>query len=130
MANQKQLDFDGDSMGDLCDSDDDNDGLPDVYENQYGLNALNAADASMDLDADGLTNIEEYNAGTLPNNADTDGDGLSDSEELSLGTSPLNPDTDGDGVSDFDEMSEGGDPLYCETCTRLPIWLLKVAHSK
>lgn len=46
--------------------DSDGDGMPDSWENQYGLNPTNAADAGLDLDSDGLTNLEEYIAGTNP----------------------------------------------------------------
>jgi hypothetical protein len=42
---------------------------------------------------------------------DSDGDGLSDEEEAELGTDPDDPDTDGDGVSDGDEVDAGTDPL-------------------
>ena len=49
--------------------DSDADGIPDWWENLYGLNPV-AADASIDLDGDGRTNIEEYNAGTNPAIAD------------------------------------------------------------
>jgi len=31
--NENQADYDGDWIGDLCDSDDDNDGVPDVSDN-------------------------------------------------------------------------------------------------
>ena len=43
----------------------DKDGLPDWWENLYGLNP-NVADAYLDSDSDGRTNLEEYNAGTNP----------------------------------------------------------------
>ena len=43
----------------------DKDGLPDWWENLYGLNS-NVADAHLDSDSDGRTNLEEYNAGTNP----------------------------------------------------------------
>lgn len=40
--------------------DSDSDGMPDSYEIKVGLNPKNAADASLDRDKDGYTNIEEY----------------------------------------------------------------------
>jgi len=42
---------------------------------------------------------------------DSDGDGLSDEEEAEIGTDPNNPDTDGDGFSDGEEVRKGTDPL-------------------
>jgi len=47
----------------------DKDGMPDWYENLYGLNP-HANDAHLDADGDGRTNLEEYNAGTNPTLAD------------------------------------------------------------
>lgn len=88
-----------------------------------------------DPDGDGLTNDQELNAGTDPNNADTDGDGLNDGEELTKyrtdpknfdtdkddlmdgeevnkwKTNPLVPDSDGDGYSDGEEVQGGYNPL-------------------
>ncbi len=52
--------------------------------------------------------------------ADSDGDGLSDSEEDDLGTDPDDSDSDGDGVEDGQEVSDGTNPtnpysfLYAE----------------
>jgi len=43
----------------------DKDGMPDWYENLYGLNP-NENDAHLDADGDGRTNLQEYNAGTNP----------------------------------------------------------------
>jgi len=48
------------------DSDDDNDGMPDDYENDNGFDSLNAADANEDFDGDGATNLQEYESGTSP----------------------------------------------------------------
>ena len=63
--------------------DNDLDGMPNWFENQHaGLNRENPADAALDLDGDGLTNLEEFQSGTDPNNPDTDGDGVSDGEEV------------------------------------------------
>lgn len=64
-------------------ADNDLDGMPNSFENQHsGLDRENAADAARDFDHDGLTNLEEYESGTDPDNRDTDGDGISDGEEV------------------------------------------------
>ncbi|MHC4744907.1 MAG: hypothetical protein ACYS8Z_23580, partial [Planctomycetota bacterium] len=86
--------------------DTDNDGLPDEFELAHtsppSTTALNPGD---DLEPDGLTNLEEFNIGTIPTNPDTDGDTLQDGPELSgVGsrppTDPTLADTDGDGLND------------------------------
>jgi len=64
LSNQDQLDTDNDNQGDLCDADDDN---------------------------DGLTDTEEADIGTDPLSRDSDGDGWSDKEEVDGGTDPLDP---------------------------------------
>lgn len=47
-------------------SDSDGDGMPDAWEKKYGLDPHNAADAVLDTDKDGYTNIEEHLNGTDP----------------------------------------------------------------
>ncbi|MDP6858669.1 MAG: hypothetical protein QF426_02505, partial [Verrucomicrobiales bacterium] len=109
--------------------DEDGDGLPDSWEEKYGVD-----DPEGDDDNDGLTNIEEYELRTKPDKADSDEDGLSDKAEIeehetnplnpdadkdglldgaeiAAGTDPDNRDTDGDGISDFNEIQDGTDPL-------------------
>lgn len=93
-------------------ADADGDGLPDEWEERYGLNPFSAEGengASGDPDGDGLTNLQELDRGTDPTVADTDGDGLSDLVEtktgvwvspMDTGTNPLLEDTDGDGFPD------------------------------
>lgn len=46
--------------------DSDGDGLPDGWEKTYGLNHLNPSDFEGDLDGDGFSNLEEYDAETNP----------------------------------------------------------------
>lgn len=105
----------------------DGDGMPDGYETDNGLDP-NVDDAALDNDSnggpDGLTNLEEYNAGTDPQDSDSDDDGLLDGQEVNgtlnpyqgdqpgdsatvpsgLPTDPLVPDSDSDGLSDFEEL--------------------------
>lgn len=90
-SNANQLDTDGDKLGNACDADDDNDGLPDALELSIGTNPL-----LVDTDGDSLSDYVEvcYDGNCAsyaprsdlnPLSADTDGDGIpdgSDSEPL------------------------------------------------
>ena len=96
-------------------NDGDGDGMPDIYEQANGLNPA-VKDSQLDLDADGLKNIDEYDKGTKANNPDTDADGLKDGVETktgtyvsatNTGTDPLAADTDGDGLQDGAETNTG-----------------------
>lgn len=109
--------------------DSDKDGMPDSYETANGLDP-NVDDGGLDNDAvggpDGLTNLEEYTAGTDPQDSDSDDDGLLDGQEVNgtlnpwVGgvksgppgdpTDPLEADSDGDGVDDHTEILAGTDP--------------------
>lgn len=94
------------------------------------MNKASAADAAVDTDGDGLTNLAEFQAGTdiykadtdadsladgyeelkgldarlSDSNSDTDSDGLTNLQEFGIGSNPSDPDTDGDGILD------GADP--------------------
>jgi lysophospholipase L1-like esterase len=104
-----------DNLGDACDSDADNDGLPNAIETAFPIpwcpSATGPTDPLLrDTDGDGVLDAAECALGTDPVNAnskpplfpagDSDHDGLSDSFELQIGTDPYKPDTDGDGVLD------------------------------
>jgi autotransporter-associated beta strand protein len=85
--------------------DSDHDGLGDAWELLHfqGLDET----ASGDPDADGLTHLEELQAGTLPLDPDSDDDGLSDGYEVKTShTNPLTANSDGDGLSDGEEVLE------------------------
>lgn len=73
-------------------------------------------DPNVDTDGDGLTDAEEAELGTDPNNPDTDEDGISDGDEVNVwGTDPLNPDTDGDLLYDGGELIYGTNLLDPDT---------------
>ena len=94
----------------ITEGDGDGDGMSDIWEWIHGIDPF-GNDAALDSDADGLTNLDEFNNNTNPTLADTDGDALNDGDEVALGTDPLDRDTDGDGLSDGWERGYGLDPL-------------------
>ena len=93
--NPDQLDFDGDNIGDLCDSDDDNDGFPDDIDSH----PLNSEEYN-DLDNDGIGDNSDN---------DIDGDGVDNFEDHY----PYNPnekwDTDSDGIPNGVDSDDDGD---------------------
>ena len=68
VANNDQSNFDGDELGDLCDPDDDNDGLSDADELSLGLDPYDPSDALSDADSDGYSLSQEIQQGTDPLN--------------------------------------------------------------
>lgn len=65
-----------------------------------------------DQDQDGLADGQEGQFGTNPANRDSDADLLSDGDEVYVyGTAPTNPNTDADGCTDGFEAMEGYNPL-------------------
>ena len=77
----EDIDYDGTRRmhGPVC-VDWDGDGIPDDWEQRYGLNPA-VDDSGLDPDGDGLTNLQEYYRNTNPLQVDTDGDGVRDSQE-------------------------------------------------
>lgn len=71
ISNPDQLDSDSDAKGDLCDDDDDNDGLTDAQEAAYDfLSPTDPLDALIDSDNDGLVNLDEIRFGFDPSKAE------------------------------------------------------------
>lgn len=83
-------------------------GIPDSWAIAHGLDPNDPAMPFEDPDHDGLTNLQEFQNGTDPNNPDTDGDGLTDGQEVLLyHTNPLLVSTDGTGIPDGIEVQTG-----------------------
>ena len=75
------------------------------------IKKLNWPAPDTDADGEGLSDTEEAQLGTNPQNPDTDGDGLFDGEEVKVWqTDPKNTDTDGDGHKDGEEVRRGDNP--------------------
>ncbi len=92
--------------------DTDSDGMPDLWELEYGLNTQNADDAALDDDNDQLTNLQEFFNKTNPNVPDTDNDGLIDGLEVNTHhTNPILWDSDRDTLPDGWEITYQFDPL-------------------
>ena len=92
--------------------DDNGNGLPDFWEELHGV-----SDPDADEEPDGLTNLEEFENGTDPNEPDSDGDGLDDGDEVDThGSDPAKRDSDGDGLEDGDEVNlHMTDPALADT---------------
>ncbi|MEW6989413.1 hypothetical protein AADZ91_01880 [Colwelliaceae bacterium 6441] len=100
-------------------ADHDNDLIPSYYERKYGLDPF-VDDATNDPDEDGLSNLAEYQNGTLPNQGDTDGDNMSDGWEIEYGLNPNDEtdaiiDIDGDGLINIEEFNYGTSPVLADT---------------
>lgn len=103
-------DTDDDGIPDYLDDDDDGDGRPTASEDANEDGDGNPVTNPTDLDGDGIPDYLDADDTGGPA-GDADGDGLSNDEEAQLGTDPQNPDTDGDGVGDGDEVAADTDPL-------------------
>lgn len=96
IKNSNQRNHDGDSRGDVCDDDDDNDGVLDLND-AFPFDASE----SRDTDGDGIGNNAD---------ADDDGDGVPDEEDFDSSDSALGLDTDGDGIPNELDINDDNDP--------------------
>ena len=68
----------------------DNDGMDDAWELDNGLSPA-VDDSALDPDGDRLANLDEFLAGTDPQDRDSDGDGFADGLEAASSSDPLDP---------------------------------------
>jgi heat shock protein beta len=93
-------DYDGDSIPDGLDADDDNDGYDDTVETAEGTDPEDENSTPADLDGDFIPDSSD---------PDRDGDGISNTDEATNGTDPDDADTDGDGINDGTEGTTDSD---------------------
>jgi len=93
--------------------DTDKDGMDDVWEIDH-FGDIVTSDGTENPDDDDLTDLQEFQNGTDPNDEDTDDDGMQDGWEVGYGLDPLVndafDDADDDGFCNWREYLGGTDP--------------------
>jgi hypothetical protein len=109
VPNPDQLDSDNDTYGDACDSDDDNDGIADEYDNCPKDSNGNQTDTDDDGVGDACDNCP---ADANPDQSNVDGDSMGD---------VCDDDADNDGFFDGPNPCQGGNTTNCDdNCPLVP----------
>jgi TolB protein len=95
------------SLGLDPEGDRDNDGMPNGWEGDFGLDPM-FDDATEDRDSDGLTNLAEFENETNPRQPDSDSDGFRDGEDKE----PRQPLGGGSGWIAFVSERDGNEEIY------------------
>ncbi len=94
------------------DSDADQDGISDTYEQANGLDRNDPADAIGDEDSDGLLNVDEFLLGTGLNDPDSDSDSVLDgADNCALDSNPGQADNDADSLGDACDVDDDNDGI-------------------
>ena len=113
IANTDQSDLDGDGMGDVCDDDDDNDGVVDEVDcdplnTSIAFSVGDTCDDGNTMTMNDTVNSNCICQGEAP--ADADGDGIPDGDDNCPTTSNVDQiDNDGDGMGDVCDDDDDND---------------------
>lgn len=99
-SNSDQINSDLDTMGDACDTDDDEDGWSDLLEIDCDTDSLNPNSIPIDTDKDNICDIIDV---------DDDNDGVDDYVDAFPLDSNEFEDTDNDGIGDFEDIDDDND---------------------
>ncbi|MEM9075584.1 MAG: gliding motility-associated C-terminal domain-containing protein, partial [Bacteroidota bacterium] len=116
VGSDNNTDFEGQPSGDYVFEYTTNNAVPPCVNTSVQV-TISVSSCIVDSDGDGLTDSEELDLGTNPNNPDSDGDGLTDGEEVLVRDDPSTtaiPETDTDPL-------DACDPFLIPSCNPMPI---------
>jgi len=127
IANSAQANHDGDASGDLCDDDDDNDGVLDILDDCSLGNLTWISSMATDHDMDGCADLTEDD--------DDDNDGMSDlTDYCALGdldwTSSSLSDYDLDGCRDVGEDYDDDNDRVCDAALSVGFWACSLSSAE